>query len=73
MLKPRTLSGSLDLLTTLISMCGVVDQLHVSCPVLLQALFFGVVDLMPYEGFYWMGASVLCLSSVSCILLYWPM
>jgi hypothetical protein len=38
-----------------------------------QALFFGFVDLTPYEGFYWMGATILCLGAATCLLLYWPM
>lgn len=38
-----------------------------------QALFFGFVELTPYEGFYWMGITIICLGAVSCMLLYWPM
>jgi hypothetical protein len=44
------------------------------CVLLLsQALFFGFVDLTPYEGFYWMGATIICLGAATCLLLYWPM
>lgn len=39
----------------------------------VQALFFGFVDLTPYEGFYWMGATIICLGALTSLLLYWPM
>jgi hypothetical protein len=39
----------------------------------VQALFFGFVDLTPYEGFYWMGAAIICLGALTTLLLYWPM
>jgi len=38
-----------------------------------QALFFGFIGLTPYEGFYWMGATVICLAGLTVPLLYWPM
>lgn len=41
--------------------------------VLFQALFFGFIGLTPYEGFYWMGATVICLAGLTVPLLYWPM
>lgn len=37
-----------------------------------QAVFFSYFDFTPYEGFYWMGATIICLSAVTN-LLYWPM
>ena len=46
---------------------------HCCAGFVVQALFFGVVELTPYEGFYWMGAAVICLGALSCLLLYWPM
>lgn len=41
--------------------------------VVTQALFFGFIGLTPYEGFYWMGATVICLAGLTVPLLYWPM
>ncbi|WIA21146.1 hypothetical protein OEZ85_005456 [Tetradesmus obliquus] len=37
-----------------------------------QAVFFSYFDFSAYEGFYWMGTSVICLSAFTS-LLAWPM
>lgn len=39
---------------------------------LLQAIFFSYFDFTTYEGFYWMGTSIICLGAFTS-LLYWPM
>lgn len=41
-------------------------------PTVLQAVFFSYFDFSAYEGFYWMGTSVVCLSAFTS-LLFWPM
>jgi hypothetical protein len=37
-----------------------------------QAVFFSYFEFSAYEGFYWMGTSVVCLSAFTS-LLFWPM
>jgi hypothetical protein len=41
-------------------------------PIVLQAVFFSYFDFSAYEGFYWMGTGVVCLSAFTS-LLFWPM